>query len=513
MNHFRCLRLLLGDQLNYQHSWFKQAAPEALYVMMEIDPELTYAPHHIQKQLAYLGAMRQFAREIAEKGHQIVYLELESKDNKHDFLLNLNWLIAQYRIEILEIQQPDEYRLAQQFEAIAEKLPIKMKIFDSEHFITTRNEAAVFFGAGKNWLMESFYRAMRRKTGVLMDGEKPAGGQWNYDKENQKSLPKSHQAVRGFWFQHDYSAIFEQLQKRKIPYTGKADPKAIRWPANRHESLQLLDYFVKYKLSNFGQFQDAMHQVDPYVYHSLLSFSLNTKMLNPLEVIQKAEAAWRNHPNQYPLAAVEGFIRQILGWREYMRGIYWHKMPEMGNANYFEHQHKLPSWFWTGKTKMNCLSKTIGQTLETAYAHHIQRLMITGNFALLAGIDPAFVHEWYLAVYIDALEWVELPNTIGMSQFADGGFTATKPYVSSANYINKMSNYCKSCAYNHKQKTGDKACLFNSLYWHFHERHRDKLGKNARISLVYRNLDKMKTEDHAALMQQAESYLQELDNL
>jgi len=236
-------------------------------------------------------------------------------------------------------------------------------------------------------------------------------------------------------------------------------------------------------------------------------------MLNPLEVIKKAEAAWKSNPNQYPLAAVEGFIRQILGWREYMRGIYWHKMPEMANVNYFEHHRKLPSWFWTGETKMNCLSKTIGQTLEAAYAHHIQRLMVTGNFTLLAGIDPAFVHEWYLAVYIDALEWVELPNTIGMSQFADGGFTATKPYVSSANYINKMSNYCKSCAYNHKQKTGDKACPFNSLYWHFHERHRDKLGKNARISLVYRNLDKMKTEDHAALMQQAESYLQELENL
>jgi len=509
----KTLRLILGDQLNTQHPWFNQIDADVTYVMMEIDPELTYAPHHLQKQLAFLGAMREFAREIEAKGHQVKYLKLNDPENRHDFIQNLQHLAKTCNTSRIAYQQPDEYRLDQLFKDLSEKLPLAIEEHSSEHFLAGRKDAAEFFKAKKSWLMESFYRVMRRKTGILMDADQPAGGQWNYDQDNRQSLPSNHQPVAALWFQHDYSDIFKQLQQRKIPFSGKADPANISWPANRSESLQLLDYFITYKLPLFGRYQDAMNQHDPWVYHSLLSFSLNTKMLNPLEVIQKAEAAWRNHPDQYPLAAVEGFIRQILGWREYMRGIYWHKMPEMASANFFEHHRKLPSWFWTGATRMNCLSKTIGQTLETAYAHHIQRLMVTGNFALLAGINPAFVHEWYLAVYIDALEWVELPNTIGMSQFADGGFTATKPYVSSANYINKMSNYCKSCAYDHKQKTGEKACPFNSLYWHFYERHRDKLGKNPRIGLVYRNLDKMASDDRASVMQQAESYLQKLEKL
>ena len=284
-----------------------------------------------------------------------------------------------------------------------------------------------------------------------------------------------------------------------------------RWPISREESIELLENFIEKDLLNFGDFQDALHDENWRLFHSFLSFSLNTKMLSPIEVIKKAEDAYIE--KDLPLASTEGFIRQILGWREYIRGVYWANMPGYDQHNFFEHKNKLPEWYWTGKTDMRCLSQSISQSLTNAYAHHIQRLMVIGNFSLLAGINPKEVHQWYLGIYIDAYEWVELPNTLGMSQFADGGILATKPYVSSASYINKMSNYCAKCKYNFKEKVGENACPFNSLYWNFFDRHQDKLSKNPRLGIVNSQLKKMNPTQKEQINKKAEFYLKNLNTL
>jgi len=342
-------------------------------------------------------------------------------------------------------------------------------------------------------LMERFYRLMRTKHQVLMqdisqDPKKPLGGQWNFDQENRKSWPGRPAEPVDTRVRHDHLPLWKSIQHAGVNGFGQPQADDFRWPLNRQEALAHLEIFIRDILPEFGNFQDAMSTKGWRLFHSLISFALNTKMLNPQEVVSKAEQAFRHEA--VSLATAEGFIRQILGWREYIRGIYWAQMPGYDNNNVFEHNTALPDWFWTGQTKMNCLSHAIGQSLEHAYAHHIQRLMIIGNFSLLAGLDPTALHRWYLGIYIDAFEWVELPNTVGMSQYADGGLLATKPYVSSASYIDRMSDYCKGCHYNKKLREGEKACPFNALYWYFFERNREKLSGNFRLGMVYRNLEK-----------------------
>jgi deoxyribodipyrimidine photolyase-related protein len=291
------------------------------------------------------------------------------------------------------------------------------------------------------------------------------------------------------------------------------NPKAFIWATTREESLQLLDFFVENCLENFGNFEDAMHPSYWSIYHSRLSFSMNIKLLSPLEAVNRAVKFWEENQDRISISQIEGFVRQIIGWREYMRGIYWAKMPDYESLNYFDHNRKLPDWFWTGETKMNCLKHSIGQSLDYAYAHHIQRLMVTGNFTLLTGIHPDQVDEWYLGIYIDAIQWVEITNTRGMSQYADGGIVGSKPYVSSANYIDKMSHYCGTCFYDKSKKIGYKACPFNSLYWDFYDRHADKLSKNPRIGMAYVTWNKMQTEQKSEILKQAEIYLNDIENL
>jgi deoxyribodipyrimidine photolyase-related protein len=314
-------------------------------------------------------------------------------------------------------------------------------------------------------------------------------------------------------FQHNVAGLVEMLKEMKVQTIGSINAKKFPWPLSREQSLQWLEFFLQYQLPKFGKYQDAMAAEHLYLFHSRLSFALNTKMLSPLEVAEKTIEYWQQHRKEIDIAQVEGFVRQIIGWREYMRGIYWAKMPEYERLNYFDHQAKLPAFYWSGKTKMNCLHQVITQSLEKAYAHHIQRLMITGNFAALAGVHPDAVDEWYLGIYIDAVQWVEITNTRGMSQFADGGIAATKPYVSSANYIHKMSDYCKTCFYDRSKRHGENACPFNSLYWDFFERHRDKLQNNHRIGMVYRTLDKMDSQERRRIREQAAFYKNNLDDL
>ncbi|MGD9301303.1 MAG: hypothetical protein PVI13_07000, partial [Desulfobacterales bacterium] len=314
-------------------------------------------------------------------------------------------------------------------------------------------------------------------------------------------------------FKNDVSNIFRTIQKMKVQTFGEIDSARLIWPITRQQSLKLLETFLINSLPAFGTYQDAMTADSWHLFHCRLSFALNTKMLRPLEVIQAALKAWDKGKPRIQIQQVEGFVRQILGWREYMRGIYWAMMPKLESMNFFNHDRSLPDYYWTGETRMNCMRLAIGQSLQHAYAHHIQRLMITGNFALLAGVDPAEVDEWYLGVYIDAIQWVELPNTRAMSQFADGGQVATKPYISSAKYIRSMSDYCETCHYDWKNRHGDMACPFNSLYWDFYSRHRGELGNNARVAMMYRVWDRMNTDEKKQILKQASTYLKDLNHL
>lgn len=507
----KTLRLILGDQLNAKHSWFKEKDDNIIYTLMEVRTETDYVAHHIQKVVGFFAAMRGFAAALKQNGHQVIYYTLDDQNNKQSFEENLNQLITQNKVEKFEYLMPDEYRLDQALQSYCLSLKIRSDVFDTEHFYTSRHELKGMFSDKKQVLMESFYRAMRKKHGVLMDGNNPMTGKWNYDADNRKKLPENAEVQAPLLFAHDVSALVSMIENSGVKTIGNINPQCFEWPINRKESLALLSFFKEHFLPQFGDFQDAMHRNEWSLFHSRLSFSLNLKMISPKEVVDAAIDHWLKHQDHIKFSQIEGFVRQIIGWREYMRGIYWWKMPEYETKNFFENTAKLPAWYWTGNTKMACLQTAITQSLTHAYAHHIHRLMITGNFALLAGVDPDQVDAWYLGIYIDAIQWVEITNTRGMSQFADGGFLATKPYVSSAAYIHKMSHYCDKCLYNYKEKTGVNACPFNSLYWNFYDRNRNRLERNPRIGMMYKIWDKMSPEVKAEYLSQAEKILSNVD--
>ncbi len=505
------LRLILGDQLNNQHSWLKHVDHDVHYVMMEVRQETDYVLHHAQKVLAIFAAMREFCDDLRAAGHQVHYLSIDDPKNTHDITRNLEQVANDIGASTIQYQAPDEWRLDQQLRAWAQGSALEVLMVDSEHFLTTRTTAAEIFKGRKRWLMEQFYRTLRQHYRILMDGKEPVGGQWNFDAENRKAWKGKPEAPADTRPCHNHEALWKIIEASGVKTFGNAQASEFRWPLNRREALKQLNHFTADVLPNFGDYQDAMHTGEPYLFHSLLSFALNTKMLNPREVIAAAEQA--HHDGLAPLTAVEGFIRQILGWREYVRGVYWSQMPGYTDTNALEHNTTLPDWFWNGKTRMQCLRESIGQSLEHAYAHHIQRLMIIGNFALLAGIEPQALHRWYLGVYIDAFEWVEAPNTLGMSQFADGGLLATKPYVSSAAYIGRMGNYCKACHYNAKERLGERACPFNALYWDFFDRHATRFEKNPRIGMAYRQLAKMAPVERSTIREQAIFWRNNLNKL
>ena len=509
----KTLRLILGDQLNLNHSWFTTVDDSVTFVMMEIRSETDYAQHHIQKVVGIFSAMRNFAIQLKSNNHNLIYYQLNDKNNLQSFTKNLQILISEHQFNHFEYQFPDEYRVDQDLKQLSNAISITSSAVDSEHFFTSRNELGDLFEGKKTFLMESFYRAMRKKHQVLMEGDKPLNGKWNFDSDNRKKLPKEHKPTSPLVFENDVSDILFEIEKTDIKTIGFIDAKNFVWPINREQSLELLDFFAVECLPLFGSFQDAMTPNEWSMYHSRISFSMNIKLISPKEVIDRVTQEWHERSNEIEFHQLEGFVRQIIGWREYMRGIYWNQMPDYAQLNFFNNSDKLPSWYWTGETKMNCLKDAINQSLQFGYAHHIQRLMITGNFALLAGVHPDEIDAWYLGIYIDAFEWVQITNTRGMSQFADGGIVGTKPYVSSASYIDKMSNYCGSCYYKKAIKTGDKACPFNSLYWNFYDKNENKLAKNPRIGMMYNVWRKMKPEDKTALLEQANFYLKNINEL
>ena len=509
----KTLRLLLGDQLNHKHSWFTHTDDNVLYVMAEMRQETDYVKHHVQKVVAFFMAMRNFAEELKEKGHRITYFKITDTNNPQQLPKLIEQLVKEKDIEKFEYQLPDEYRLDQQLQDICKGLNIETAAVDSEHFYTSRTELATFFKGKKSLLMESFYRMMRKKHGILMASESnPEGGKWNYDQSNRKKWQGDPKIPHERGFRKDATDILKELEKAEVKTFGNIPKNNLSWPTSRADSLQVLQHFCQELLVHFGDYQDALHTTEKYLFHSRLSFAMNSKMLSPKEVIDKVVDTYYDHKEEINISQVEGFIRQILGWREYMRGIYWKEMPNYAKLNTLENKGSLPDFFWTGKTKMNCLKHAIGQSLDDAYAHHIQRLMVIGNYALLTQIHPDEVDKWYLGVYIDAIEWVEITNTRGMSQFADGGIVATKPYVSSANYINKMGNYCKQCYYKHSKKTGDAACPFNALYWNFLDDKKEYFKDNQRMGMMLNLLHKKDAKELTALKERAKEIMKNPDN-
>ncbi|UCH19801.1 MAG: cryptochrome/photolyase family protein [Deltaproteobacteria bacterium] len=509
----KTLRLILGDQLNENHTWFKQTDKNVTYVLMEIRQETDYVAHHIQKVAAFFAAMRAFAERLRELGHRVVYLKLDDPQNRQTIAGNIIELLHQKKFTHFEYLLPDEYRLDVQLGNLEKELRAPVAAKDTEHFLTERQELKKFFTGKKRYLMESFYRWMRKRCDILMDKDKPVGGQWNYDQKNRQAYDHQVPIPQPLLFANDVSNIVRTLRRKKVVTIGEIQPANLIWPITRDQSLALLKSFVDNFLPAFGTYQDAMTGANWHLFHCRLSFAMNTKMLHPLEVIKASIKAWEKKPSKIEIRQIEGFVRQILGWREYMRGIYWALMPDLAAMNYFDHQAALPDFYWTGDTRMNCLRAASGQSLKHAYAHHIQRLMVTGNFALLAGVHPDAVDEWYLGIYIDAIQWVELPNTRAMSQFADGGQVATKPYISSAKYIRSMSDYCDDCSYDWKKRHGHMACPFNSLYWDFIARHQKQLQKNPRVAMMYRTWHRMGNREQKDVLKQAKAYKKDLNRL
>lgn len=509
----RILRIILGDQLNINHSWFTQDPSVAEYVLMEVKEEASYVRHHIQKVVGFFLSMRSFAEELTAKGFSVRYITLDDPANKHCFSDNVKNLVSSGRYSAFEYQSADEYRVAESLRKLSGALSVPSLEVDSEHFLTTPQFFQGVFKGHKRYVMELFYREVRRRYDLLMEDGAPMGGRWNFDAENRKKLPQNVKPPPPLEFSHDASEIVRLLNLMKIETIGTINPSCFTWPVTRDESLRLLEYFCSKLLPEFGSYQDAMHTEHRYLFHSKLSFSMNVKLLSPLEVIEAAIKAWSKSKGKISIEQIEGFVRQIAGWREFMRGVYWTHMPTYKSLNFFKAKRPLPHYFWDGDTKMNCVKHAVTQSLDEAYAHHIQRLMVTGNFTLLSGIDPDHVDAWYLGIYADALEWVQLPNTRGMSQFADGGIVGTKPYTSSAAYINKMSNYCSGCFYNFKEKFGERGCPFNTLYWDFLIRNRERLEKNPRIGMGYRLLDKMKDSEVTKITKRAAEVLEEIERL
>ncbi len=521
-NQYHTLRLILGDQLNASHAWYKEKDQGVLYVIAELHQETNYVVHHVQKVCSFFAAMAQFAQALSRAGHQVLHLTLDDTEQYQSLPELLTYLFEHHQISNFGYQLPDEYRLRQQLSDFTETQNIPVQIFETEHFYLTDEQLPSYFKANTSHRLEHFYRKMRVSFNLLMDGEQPLGGQWNFDKDNRNKLKANDLAKvpEPLLFDNDVREILARLKRHNIKTIGQADENLL-WPVNRQQSLSLLDHFCQFCLPNFGRFQDAMtgklkdsiEDKGWSLYHSRLSFALNSKILSPKQVVDKAIEHYFAKPDLIDMAQIEGFVRQILGWREFVRGIYWANMPDYYELNHLSATRELPSWFWTGDCTMACLSHAIGQSLAFSYAHHIQRLMVTGNFCLLTGVNPDQVDAWYLGIYVDAIEWVEMPNTRGMSQFADGGILGSKPYAASGNYINKMSDYCKDCYYDVKQTTGVQACPLNSLYWRFMERHKERLSNNPRNAMVYKNWFKKSDEQRNSVLAQAEQYLIEIESI
>lgn len=505
------LRLILGDQLSLSISSLEGCdKSKEIILMCEVWEESTYVKHH-KKKIAFLfSAMRHFAKELEKSGYNVEYTKLDDPNNTGSLRDEVERTLKKHNIESIVITHPGEYRVLANIKRWESEFGVPVEIRPDHRFLCTLEEFADWAKDRKQLRMEYFYRKIRKKYSILMDGDEPVGGKWNYDSENRKPPKEGLIISKPYISETDDITrdVIELVEKNFSNHFG--DLEKNYFVVTRNHALKVLKLFIEERLSNFGDYQDAMIEGEPWMYHSHISFYLNCGLLLPLECVKATVDAYNK--GIAPINAVEGFIRQIIGWREFVRGIYWLKMPEYAKENFFKATRKLPDLYWTANTKMNCLRQCVSETKENAYAHHIQRLMVLGNFSLLAGIDPLQVNEWFLIVYADAYEWVELPNVSGMILFADGGYLASKPYAAGGSYINKMSNYCKNCIYNVSKKNGPNACPFNYLYWDFLVRNRDKLQSNTRISMMYKNYDRMDSEKQKAIHDDSIKFFRDIEN-
>ncbi len=499
------LILVLCDQLTPTVAALRAADRDRdTVVMAEVAEEAAYVPHHPKKLAFLFAAMRHFAAELEAGGWRVAYTRLDDPDNAGSIPGELLRRAEETGAHEVLATEPGEWRLIQ----LLQDLPLPVCLLPDDRFLCSRRDFETWAEGRKSLRMEYFYREMRRRNGLMMEDDQPAGGQWNYDHDNRERATPDLFRARPPRFEPDRitSEVLDLVEDRFPDNFG--DLRPFWFAVTRTDARKALAHFIEHRLADFGPYQDAMLEGDAFLSHAVIGLYLNAGLLAPLEVCRAAEAAWRD--GRVPINSAEGFIRQILGWREFIRGVYFREGPDYPRRNALNHQRGLPPMYWGAETRMACMAAAIGQTREHAYAHHIQRLMVTGNFALLAGVKPWEVHEWYLAVYADAYEWVEAPNVIGMSQFADGGVVGSKPYVSSGAYIDRMSDHCRTCHYRVKDKTGPKACPFNLLYWHFLIRHRDRFARNPRMAQMYRTWDRMAEDRRSTVLAEADALLDRL---
>lgn len=512
---------VLGDQLSHGLSSLADADPESsIVLMMEVADEAGYVQHHKAKIALIFSAMRHFADDLRGRGWVVDYVALDDADNSGSFTGEMARAMERHDIDAVRVTEAGEWRVMGEIENWSERFGVDVTICPDDRFLCPHQEFADWAEGKKQLRMEFFYREMRRKTGILLDDDgKPEGGKWNYDSENRKPPPMGAGngggdsggdllTPRPIRFQADdiTQQVLDLVADKFADHPGSLDN--FHFAVTHEEAMRQKRNFLDNALENFGDYQDAMVTDAPFLWHSILSPYINIGLLDPVDLCRDVEARYRE--GKAPLNAAEGFIRQIIGWREYVRGIYWREGPDYTRRNHLNAQRGLPDFYYSGDTDMHCLSQAIGQTLDHGYAHHIQRLMVTGNFAMLAGIDPYQVHKWYLEVYVDAYEWVEAPNVVGMSQYADGGILASKPYASSGAYINRMSDYCGHCRYNVKTRTDDDSCPFNALYWDFLARNEDSLKGNPRLAMPYRNWERKDAEEQEKLRARAKNFLNSL---
>ncbi|WP_185984307.1 cryptochrome/photolyase family protein [Aureimonas mangrovi] len=500
------LRFVLGDQLTRDLSSLRDWKPGDVVLMAEVADEATYVRHH-QRKIAFLfSAMRHFADELRRRKVTVDYVALDDCGNSGSFTGELERALKRYDVEGVIVTEPGEWRVKAMIEGWESRLGVPVEIRADDRFLCDQEAFAELTGGSKTLLMETFYRNMRKRTGYLMTASgEPEGGRWNFDEDNRESLPRDVEPPERPTYSVDETteAVLALVARRFGNHFGSLDD--FDYPVTRRQALGYLRWFVREALPEFGRYQDAMREGEPLLFHSHLSALINCGLLTPAECCGAAEKAFRD--GHAPINAAEGFVRQIIGWREFIRGVYWREMPGYGEKNALDARRALPDFFWTGQTEMNCLAQSIGETRAYAYAHHIQRLMVIGNFCLLAGFDPRQVQEWYLVVYHDAYEWVEMPNVVGMILYADDGLFATKPYAASGNYINRMSDYCRSCRYDVKQRTGEDACPFNYLYWDFVARNEKRLAQNPRTGRVVSTLHRMDAGKVATMRADASRFL------
>ncbi len=503
------LRLVLGDQLTRSLASLRDLDPARDVVLMaEVDDEATYVRHHKQKIVLVLAAMRHFAAALRAEGIRVDYVRLDDPGNGGSLAAELRRAVERHRPERVVLTEPGEWRLLERMRDWREELSVPVEIRDDDRFLCSRADFARWAEGRRGLRMEFSYRDMRRRTGLLMEGAEPAGGRWNFDHDNRKRLPAGLAPPARPRPEPDpvTREVMDLVARRFPDHFGDLEPFA--WPVTRARALEALRHFVDDCLPRFGDYQDAMSRGEPFLFHALLAPALNIGLLTPEEACRAAEDAWRE--GRAPLNAVEGFVRQILGWREYVRGLYWLYMPDYADTNELEATRDLPAFYWTGETDMACLRACVSDTRRHAYAHHIQRLMVLGNFALLAGVAPRQIEEWFLMVYADAFEWVELPNVHGMATFADGGLMGSKPYAASGAYIDRMSDYCGGCRYDVSAKGGEGACPFNPLYWDFLMRNEERLARNPRLAMPYRTLARMSPARRAEIRADAARFLASL---